>query len=191
MENSYYLLRHGRNIHQTELKDICYGWPDDDIPCKLDEVGIKQAILAGEKLKDFNIDLIFSSPVLRTKQTAEIVANILGITTICFDKRLRDMNWGVFAGGPKQRVYEYYSERDLMYDAPEKGESWSELQKRVVSVIKDIEGEYKNKNVLIVSHGDPILLLKAFYNKWGLDEILKEKKNIKVGEFHELRRKNT
>jgi broad specificity phosphatase PhoE len=61
----------------------------------------------------------------------------------------------------------------------------------VVSVIKDIEGEYKNKNILIVSHGDPILLLKAFYNKWGLDEILKEKKNIKVGEFHELRRKNT
>ena len=184
LKNTYFLLRHGRNIHQTKLKDICYGWPDDEVPCKLDDVGIEQALMAGEKLKEFKIDLIYASPVLRTKQTAEIVANVLGINAICFDKGLRDMNWGVFAGGPKKKVYEYYKDKDLMNEAPEKGESWSMLQKRVVDVIKSIEASYFNKRVLIVSHKDPILLLEAFYNNWSFEEILE--KDIQVGELRRL-----
>jgi len=187
LKNTYYLLRHGRNIHQTELKDICYGWPDDDNPCKLDEVGIEQATLAGTGLKDFNINLIYSSDILRTKQTAEIVASILGISVINYDEKLRDLNWGVFAGGPKKEALAFYNEKNRMKDRPENGESWGDLQKRVVESLKKMENNHSNKNILIVSHGDTILLLMAWFNDWSLEEILKQRKNmIQTGELRRL-----
>lgn len=103
LKNTYYLLRHGRNIHQTELKDVCYGWPEDEVPCELDSEGVKQVALSGMKLMDKGIDLIYSSDILRTRQTAEIVSSMLQIERIVYDERLRDLNWGIYAGGPKRR----------------------------------------------------------------------------------------
>jgi broad specificity phosphatase PhoE len=58
-------------------------------------VGLKEVTLAGLKLQECNIDLIYSSDILRTKQTSEIVASILGISEIKFNQKLRDLNWGI------------------------------------------------------------------------------------------------
>lgn len=186
-KNTYYLLRHGRNIHQTELKDVCYGWPDDSIPCKLDEVGIKEATLAGIKLKSCGVNLIYSSDILRTKQTAEIVASILGISKINFDERLRDLNWGIFAGGPKKDARAFYENRDKMSDKPQNGESWGDLQKRTAEFLEELEDKHDGQNILIISHGDAILLLEAWFNDWALKEILEHRKNmIKTGEIRKL-----
>lgn len=187
LKNTYYVLRHGRNIHQTDLKDVCYGWPDDEIPCELDEVGIKEVTLSGLKLKDCGIDLIYSSDILRTRQTAEIVAPILDINEIKFNQKLRDLNWGVFAGGPKKDALSFYEGKNRMIDRPEKGESWGDLQKRIEEFLKNLENKYENKNILIVSHGDPILFLEAFVNDWNLENIIENRKNmIKTGELRKL-----
>ena len=187
LKNIYYLLRHGRNIHQTDLKDICYGWPDDEIPCELDEAGIREVTLSGLKLKDCDINLIYSSDILRTKQTAQIVASILGINEIKFNQKLRDLNWGVFAGGPKKDALGFYEGKNRMTDRPEKGESWGDLQKRVVEFLEELESKYEGKNILIVSHGDPILFLEAFANDWDLEDIFINRKNmIKTGELRKL-----
>ncbi len=187
LKNKYYLLRHGRNIHQTELKDICYGWPDDEIPCELDEVGLKEVTLAGLKLQECNIDLIYSSDILRTKQTSEIVASILGISEIKFNQKLRDLNWGIFAGGPKKDALGFYEGKNRMIDRPENGESWGDLQKRAAEFLEELESKYEDKNILIVSHGDTILLLEAYVNDWSSEEILRQKKNvIKTGEMRKL-----
>jgi len=182
--NKYYFLRHGRNIHQTELKHICYGWPEDTVPCMLDEVGIKEVTVSGTELKDKNIDVIYSSDILRTKQTSEIVALILGIDKIYYDERLRDMNWGIFSEGLKSKVYEYYEDKDLMNDSVPEGECWRDLQKRAIAALKDIDKEYDNKNILIVTHGDVVLLLEAYLNDWDFDEIWRQKENVvKTGEW--------
>lgn len=188
LKNTYYVLRHGRNIHQTELKDFCYGWPDDKIPCKLDEVGIKQVTVSGMKLKDKQIDSIYSSDILRTKQTSEIVSSILNLDEINFDERLRDVNWGIFAEGPKDKAFAFYNDKNRMEDSPPQGESWGDLKKRILSALMEIEEKHADKNILIVSHGDPILILEAFVNDWNLDEILNKKREnmIQTGEFRKL-----
>jgi phosphohistidine phosphatase SixA len=72
LKNRYFFLRHGKNIHQTELKDIIYCYPDDETPCSLIEEGIEQAKKAGEELKDKKIEYIYCSDILRTRQTAKI-----------------------------------------------------------------------------------------------------------------------
>jgi len=106
LKNRYFLLRHGKTIHQAEKKDIIYDYPDDNPACVLLEEGVKQAQIAGEALKGKNINLIFSSDILRAKQTVKIVAGLINynLEKIVYDKRLRDINWGIFGGQNKEKA---------------------------------------------------------------------------------------
>lgn len=192
LKNKYFLLRHGQNIHQTEKKDIIYKWPDDDEPCVLIEDGIAEAKAAGEILKTKNIDLIFCSDVYRTKQTAGIVADIIGFdkNKIVYEERLRDVNWGVFGGKTKSEAWEFFNGEAIkkFEQAVPEGESWNECQARMVAVLANLERLHENKTILIVSHGDPLWLLEDYVKGLGKEETLEDRKSIyiKPGEVREL-----
>lgn len=194
LKNKYFLLRHGKTIHQTERKNITYGYPDDNPPCVLLEEGINEARLAGEKLKNKNIDLIFASDILRVKQTVEIVAKIINydLAKVTYDQRLRDVNWGVLAGRSKEEAWTYYNNdmKQRFKKSVSQGESWNQCQERMVAVINDIENKFKDKNILIVSHGDPLWLLEGYLKDKSKEELLNELKNnqdIKTGEIREIK----
>jgi len=193
LKNRYFLLRHGKTIHQAEKKDIIYNYPDDNPACVLLEQGIKEAQLAGEILKGKNIDLIFSSDILRTRQTVKIVAELISydLEKIVYDKRLRDINWGIFGGKSKEKAWAYY-DNDMMKKFEQgvpQGESWDQCKKRMVEVLKEIEDNFENKNVLIVSHGDPLWLLEGYMKGKSNEELILEenkKESIKTGEIREI-----
>ena len=193
LKNRYFLLRHGKTVHQAEKKDIIYDYPDDNPACVLLEEGIKQAQIAGEALKEKNINLIFSSDILRAKQTANIVAGLINynLENIVCDKRLRDINWGVFGGQNKEKAWAYYNNdmiKKFELGVPE-GESWNECRERMVEVLKEIENNFENKNVLIVSHGDPLWLLEGYMKGKSNEELILEMKrdgDIKTGEIREI-----
>ena len=191
LNNNYYILRHGKNIHQTEKKDIVYGYPDDEPPCPLIEEGVEEAKKAGEYLKDKGIDLIISSDTLRTIQTARQVAEIIGYEDdlIILDSRLRDNDWGEFNNGEKKRVWDYYGNDKIraFKEAPPKGESWNDCRRRVVDCLKDLERKYINKTILIVSHSNPLWLLDGEINTLSDQELLDNYENIiKTGEVRKL-----
>lgn len=189
-KNEYFLLRHGKNIHQTSKKDIVYGYPDDNPPCELIDEGIREAESAGFALLESAIDLIISSDVLRTRQTAEIVSGIIGYSDlIVFDERLRDKNWGVFAGKKKEEVWDFYDNQKIRaFDvAPERGETWDDCRKRVCDFFNDIESVYNNRNILIVSHSNPLWLLEGMVSNLSNQELLDNYgKIIKTGEVRKL-----
>jgi len=193
LKNRYFLLRHGKTIHQAEKKDIIYNYPDDNPACVLLEQGIKEAQLAGEILKGKNIDLIFSSDILRTRQTVKIVAELINydIEKIVYDKRLRDINWGIFGGESKEKAWAYY-DNDMMEKFEQgvpQGESWNQCKERMVEVLEEIEDNFENKNVLIVSHGDPLWLLEGYMRGKNNEELILEenkKESIKTGEIREI-----
>jgi len=193
LKNKYFLLRHGKTIHQIEKKDIIYLYPDDDPPCSLLDEGIKQIQLVGEALEGKNIDLIFSSDILRAKQTAEIVAKLINydLDKIVYDERLRDVDWGIFGGKNKEEAWAYY-DNDLMkkfeLGVPQ-GESWNQCRSRMVEVLNEIENDFENKNVLIVSHGDPLWLLEGYIKGKTNEELILEmsrNEDIKTGEIREI-----
>jgi broad specificity phosphatase PhoE len=194
LKNKYFLLRHGKTIHQVEKKDITYDYPDDNPPCVLLEEGINEARLAGERLKDKNIDLIFASDILRIKQTVEIVTKIIGydLDKVVYDQRLRDVNWGILAGKSKEEAWAYYDNdkiKKFEIGVPQ-GESWNQCQERMIAVINDIENKFEDKNILIVSHGDPLWLLEGYLKGKSNEELLNELKNnqdIKTGEIREIK----
>lgn len=190
-KNKYFLLRHGKNPHQEEKKDIIYGYPDDNPPCDLNEEGINEIKKAGETLKEKNIDLIICSDLLRTKHTAEIVAEIINYDkdSIIFDERLRDNNWGIYTERLKQELWDFYGgEKIKAFDtAPQNGESWGDCQSRVVNLFNELESKYFEKTILIVSHSNPLWLLDGYLNNKSNQEMLEHYGDIiKTGEIREL-----
>jgi len=190
LKNKYFLLRHGETIHQIEKSDTVYYWPEDNPPAALTEKGRSQIKEKTQYLKDKKIDLIFSSDVLRARQTAKIVAKELGLE-VGQDLRLRDINWGVYQGKSHQEAWGYYQHNmeEKFEKAPPEGESWLEVQKRMVDFIKEIEEKYNQKTILIVSHGDPLWLLESWTRELNKKEMLEERKGgcpIKLGDLKEL-----
>ena len=187
MRNKYFLLRHGE-VQKEE--GIIYDWPSiSTFP--LTKRGKEQIAKVAQKLKNQKIDLIYSSDSLRTRQTAEIIMEELGLK-VNFDSRLRDINLGVYWGRKEKEFYRdfpptlerFYKKR------PKEGENWTGLKKRMLRAIKEIDKKHKGKTILIISHGDPLWLLEGAMKSWSNRELLNQKlkgKLIKIGELRELR----
>ncbi len=156
LKNKYFILRHGENNYQVEKKDLIY--PEGAAPSvKLTEKGKEEIKKSAKNLKRDDISHIYSSDFFRTRQSAQIVAKELGIKKINFDKRLRDINLGIYNGKTKKEFYKFanYKNRKFFTKPPE-GESWNDVRKRVMSFIQDIDKKHKNKNILIYN----IIILK-------------------------------
>ena len=83
------LVRHGET--DSNQKGTYLGWTD----VILNENGVKQAHCAGEKLKEERIDGLFSSPLKRCLQTAEIINESHNRDIICSDA-LKEQNFGIW-----------------------------------------------------------------------------------------------
>jgi broad specificity phosphatase PhoE len=189
LKNEYFILRHGQTTHQTERSHIVYYWPEDKPPASLTKEGQEQIKKRAEYLKDKNIDLIFTSDVLRTRETAEIIAKELGLE-VKHDTRLRDINWGIYQGKPMKEAWSFYKRMEEKFtEPPPEGESWEQARERMIDFLKEVDGNYEGKNILIVSHGDPLWLLEGWVRDLSNKELAKQKKEkstIRVGELRKV-----
>ena len=86
-----YLVRHGQTDWNVEKRLM--GLTD----ISLNESGILQAKLLGKEASQLKIDRIFSSNLLRAKETAEIINKFINVD-ISLDERLKELNYGVIEG---------------------------------------------------------------------------------------------
>jgi len=179
MKNKYFLLRHGQTIYQTKKKNVLYPWPEGK-SVFLTRKGKKQIEKAANFLKKKKIDFIFSSDLNRTKQSAEIVGKKLGLK-VYFDRRLRELNFGKFHSGPKEKYNRLFSKKiERFYKKPPGGENWNELKKRILDFLAEVEKKHKNKNILIVSHGDPLWFLAGIIKGARTNKDFLKKKFLKL-----------
>ena len=82
LHNKYYILRHGEAL--SNVKGIISSWPET-FKNPLTKKGREMIAVAAKMLKEKKISVIFSSDLLRTKQTAQIVGKVLKIAPK-FDK---------------------------------------------------------------------------------------------------------
>jgi isoleucyl-tRNA synthetase len=175
-KNKYFLLRHGQTIYQKENRDLIY-LDTENFSLEITEDGKKMIEKQVKILEEKNIDLIFSSPYLRTKQSAQIASKILG-KEIIFDERLVDIKMGEFEGKPTSVYDDFFISKKLGFTQHQKdGENWADVLKRMKEFFNDVEDKYQNKNILIVSHGEPLWLLAGFLKGFKtLDEFLSTRK---------------
>lgn len=177
-KNNYFLMRHCEAL--SNRKNFLSSYPEIKFN-PLTRKGVADALSKGRGLRKFKIDLIFCSPLTRTKETADIIANILKVPAIV-DFRLREIDLGILNNHKYEKLDEYLQDpltfkRDLNKKI-ENGESFEDVRERVVDFICNLEKMYKDKNILIISHGAPLLMLEAEMR--GIDnETLLEFKQVK------------
>ncbi len=200
-KNRYFIFRHGHSGRQ--LKNIASSWPEPE-PLPLTELGKKQTLSSAKKLAKWSgnprhpepregqkIDLIISSDILRTKETAKIISEATGARVI-YDKRLRERSSGIFNGDDPRKFWDYISTRETPLAArPPKGESLLDLQKRVYECISDIDEKYDGKTIVLVSHEMPLTVLEWTLKGMELGEIVKRRhsgkiKKIGTAEFRQI-----
>ena len=151
--NKYFAMRHGYGQHMEHGGVVsCL----DHDSSHLTEEGKKEVAKSAEDvLKKDAITKIFTSPLIRTKETARIVAEHLGIdpSQIIVDERLREYDFGELDGHPFKEYVEYREKNLTSYDKKVGGTSMLEIKKRFGEFLYDVEKNYQNENVLIVTHG--------------------------------------
>lgn len=183
--NTFTFMRHGQA--ESNLRDAISIDPNG--PNRLTEQGKEEVRLSAQKLKEKKMDMIVSSDFVRTKETAELLAEELGLSEdeVVFDERLRELNTGNFLG---KTWAEYDSQvgplRKRFERQPEKGgENYNMVRRRMMALVYELNEKYQNKNFLIVSHGLPLFLATATMRHLSLAEMEKEK-GFATGEVREV-----
>jgi probable phosphoglycerate mutase len=149
-------LRHGQA--ENNIKKILAGRSPG---VNLTEVGIQQAEQAGKMLESLNISAIYSSPIDRALQTAEIVGKQCDLE-ISIDDRLIELDMGKFTKMPYDEIFAKHGNVFLKFyegseEVSENGvETFTKVQKRVLDMADFIINKHKNENVVLVTHMDPI-----------------------------------
>jgi probable phosphoglycerate mutase len=127
----------------------------------LTKTGIKQANDIGKFLKSFDISHIYTSPVERAKTTADIVGSHLDLPTT-IDERLYELEMGRFSGMEYDELFARHGNVFLKFyqgdsTIEEHGvETFTQVKKRVLELVDHVCSTHHGKNVLLVTHMDPI-----------------------------------
>jgi broad specificity phosphatase PhoE len=145
------VIRHGEATHNLKRLVISSKSPG----IHLTEKGIDQVKAAASRLQNEKIDYIYVSPVYRTLQTAQFLADGLAIdhSIIEIDENLREQYFGEYEGKTYQEYIGYFpEEKDHFYNAVPQGESGKEVALRTMKTLETIANSHSNKTILIVTH---------------------------------------
>lgn len=152
-----FLVRHGRQSSS-----------DCNVNVSLAPEGFKQAELVGKRLKEYGVNLVYSSHLIRAVETAACIRKELGLEPAAGEYQLeglREMDYGDLTGLSnaelKNRYQDYFEIRDRMdidICIPG-GENGAMVCRRMTEAINEIityglKKEYKN--IAVVSHGGAI-----------------------------------
>jgi isoleucyl-tRNA synthetase len=180
-KNRYIFMRHGESV--SNLEDIINSDPKDLDKYNLTLKGRLEVEKTAKKLKKEKIDIIISSDFRRARETADIVAAVLGVKDLKFDPRLREVNTGKFNGfSPKDYHNFFASTLEKFTKRPPEGETLEELGGRVFSLVSDLENSYRDKTILLVSHEYPIWMAESVLRGWSEEESAREKER-RGGDF--------
>jgi probable phosphoglycerate mutase len=153
---SIIFLRHGQA--QNNVERVLAG-RTDGVP--LTENGVKQAQKAAEFIEKMNVSKIYTSPIDRARQTAEIVSNHNSLEYVQ-DERLIELDMGKFTGMKYDKIFSihgnvflkfYSGDLELAHNGVE---TFAQVKKRVLDIIEDIIAKHKDENIVLVTHMDPI-----------------------------------
>lgn len=162
---------------------------------ELNGIGRQQAEETGKSIRNENIDLIITSPLKRAKETAQIINRNFNVTII-EDNRLMERKFGKSEGLTKSEI------RKLKEINPEINDVWNynrnidfndmetmeDFCNRIYEFLDDIIKNYKDKNILLVTHGGVSIPIKCYFMKYPLENlvdrnVIKALKNCEIAKF--------
>lgn len=169
-----YLARHGQD--QDNAMGILNGHRDNP----LTDLGISQAHAVADKAKEKNLtfDVIYSSPLQRTFQTASIIGETLRIDNIIKLDELIERDFGVMTGQAVPDIERMCApdiiktEKTTYFLSPDGAETFPDLINRGKSLLNSIQVKHEDGSILLVTHGDIGKMIYAAYYNLDWKEIL-------------------
>ncbi len=127
---------------------------------ELNQTGIAQAKLQAENLRGVSFDACFCSPQKRARQTCEIIYK----GPIMFDDRLIEINCGEFEGTDETDTEVMKLAWQAVMSGDKGTESFKDFMKRNCDFCDMVMEEYKDKNVLIVTHSGNARVINYYFN---------------------------
>lgn len=172
-----YVIRHG--LTELNKKKKVNGEIDEPLAPE----GIKQA-QAAISLMPKTIRYIYTSPLQRTKQTAEIINSTFN-HPIAIQNELTEIHMGSIVGKSWEEMENgmelKHKHRSIQFNYhPQGGESAQDVKDRLLSFLKSIKNKHKNYEVLIVTHGGIIRVLHMLEHN---EQIIEDIKHIFLHTF--------
>ena len=161
------LIRHATNDLQKD--GVLAGWTPG---VHLNQAGRAQAETLAQRLSTVEIKAVYASPLERTRETAEIVAAPHELPVVTRDG-LGEVRFGRWTGEPLEKLRRRRLWRAVQF-APSiarfpGGESFYEMQTRIVTEIENLRGKHPKQTIAAVSHADVIKAAVAHYAGVHLD----------------------
>ena len=151
-----FLIRHG----ETPLTPFKKFSGDGPLNPELTEMGLQQAQLVAAAVADLNPEIIISSPLNRTKQTADAISRVTGLA-VNYDEAWIECSFGIWDGMSIDEVKDkyptdYQSWISSTGFSPPEGESYDEVAIRIDDALEQIVKMYPGQRVVVVSHNGTI-----------------------------------
>ena len=175
-----YIVRHGRTVWNKA--GLIQGSSD----VELLQEGIDMAIETGRGLADVKFDAVYSSPLSRAVNTAQLIMDARDEEqNISIDLRLSEMGFGVCEGeiyvppGEEGGMLEGFWDNPAEYKAPEGGDSFEDVIARAESFITHIEETHSdNERILVVAHAAMNQALMSVLEKREIKDFWKYGKQL-------------
>lgn len=177
-----YLVRHGETLAGNEI--FC-GKTDYD----LSTIGMEQASNAGQLFQGESVQRIYTSPLGRARNTAQIIQGFLPYSDLVEDNNLREMNFGEWENrshseikAESPEVYQKWNQ-DPLNICPEGAESPYDILKRMKGFLNNVEKKFRARGeikIIAVTHQNTMRILLSEIENTPLEYY--RKINIKNGE---------
>lgn len=172
------VARHGET--DWNIAGILQGWID--VPVNAE--GRRQAQEMAAGFADSGFSCVYSSPLKRALETAEIICRALRLAPpVCHDG-LKERNFGAFQGMPKAELAKLKPVllQQILDRNPaccfEGGESMDDFASRVLDAVMSIAEEHSGERVLVITHG------------WVMDVITRQIRGLPRSAVLNMKRKN-
>jgi broad specificity phosphatase PhoE len=151
-----YFVRHGEST-----ANLLREFSNSGVKHPLTEKGVEQARTVARSLSGLQVELVYSSPVLRAVQTAQILAEGLH-ASLETSEALREWSVGIYEGTTDAAGWELHRQvqedwfiHNKLDSTMPGGESFLEIQERFVPFIDDLvrAGRNSDRKIILVAHG--------------------------------------
>jgi probable phosphoglycerate mutase len=162
-----YIARHGQDADNQN--NILNGHRDEPLTC----LGMEQARKIADKIKNAGLtfDVIYSSPLKRTFETAKIISETINAPFLIKEDLLIERDLGIMTGRKISDIEAMCApdiirtETVIYFLHPEGAETFQDLTNRANDLLKKLQAIHKSGNILLLCHGDiGKMIYAAYYN---------------------------
>ena len=169
----FWVIRHGETLWNAS------GQAQGHTDIQLNEEGRSQAQQLAQRLKGLNFSALYSSDLMRARETAQIASALLEgePLSLLLEPRLREIDVGHFSGKNWREIHadfpEYYESlrADPWGTRRPGGESMADLYARVQNALLELSERHSGERVLIFTHGGVVRVAVSLALGGGLQDV--------------------